>query len=245
MAFFGTLIVLVVIVLGQLVAGGDPIDLFQIVGLVIVFGGSFGILIVGNRSEDLVEAVGLLKKVFFSSESSSNKIQTEIIEIAKLVRRDGLLVLDKKAAETDDPLLKRALLYITEGMESKDIRAILHEEEKSQVGKFDRGITVWEGAASVAPALGIVAAVIGLIPAVSAIDNPKILVDGMKGSLVSLVYGMVLANVFFSPWVQKLRTLTEFNFIRGKLIEEGVAGIQEGQSPAALDERLKAIVNYG
>lgn len=65
----------------------------------------------------------------------------------------------------------------------------------------------------------------------------------MAVSLITTFYGSVLANLVFLPMAGKLEEKTNEEVFIKQVIIEGVIGVQSGQNPRILNEKLSAFLS--
>src|SRR5690625_5043811 len=107
-----------------------------------------------------------------------------------------------------------------------------------------KGRIIIEKAGEYAPAWGMIGTLIGLVLMLSSLDDPASLGPNMAVALLTTLYGTVLANLVFLPMASKLENKTEEEIFIKQIIIEGIIGVQSGQNPRILEEKLSAFL-YG
>jgi len=107
-----------------------------------------------------------------------------------------------------------------------------------------KGRVIIEKAGEYAPAWGMIGTLIGLVLMLSSLDDPASLGPNMAVALLTTLYGTVLANLVFLPMASKLENRTEEEIFIKQIIIEGIIGVQSGQNPRILEEKLSAFL-YG
>jgi chemotaxis protein MotA len=106
------------ILLGQKLEGGHAGSLLQATAFLIVVGGTIGAVMV---SYPLSEVIGGVKGFGVALKEKPNDIvplMAQLVELATVARRDGVLALEATLAEIKDPFLKRALGFLVDGVEA-------------------------------------------------------------------------------------------------------------------------------
>lgn len=75
------------------------------------------------------------------------------------------------------------------------------------------------------------------------LSDPATLGPNMAVALLTTLYGTVLANLVFIPMASKLENKTEEEVFIKQIIIEGVIGVQSGQNPRILEEKLGAFLS--
>lgn len=83
---------------------------------------------------------------------------------------------------------------------------------------------------------------IGLINMLRTLDDPASIGPNMSVALVTTFYGVLLANVIFTPLANKLKARNDEEIISKELIVEGLLSIQAGENPRIIEEKLKTFV---
>lgn len=97
----------------------------------------------------------------------------------------------------------------------------------------------WETWGALAPTVGVLGAVLGLMHVMNVLDQPKLIGPGIAVAFVATVYGVGYANVVCLPMSFKLKRHIEHDQLLKSMILEGVVGIQSGIAPGALRSKLK------
>ena len=158
----GFIICVVVFCLGFVLHGNVAL-FFNLTGLLVVLGGTFGATLISYKMERL----GIVAKVLVTSYRKSLKSPDEIIEIlvdlSVKSKLQGLLSLQEDEEETTVLFLERALSCLVDGYSRQQIRDVLNTEMyffKLRRAETERVLTTM---AEVSPSFGLVGSVVGLI----------------------------------------------------------------------------------
>jgi chemotaxis protein MotA len=229
------------ILLGQVLEGGNVGSIMQGTAAVIVFGGTLGCVLVSFPRKDFVRGVKMFKMVLVDKKMDLPAVTRQIVELASIARRDGVLALEGKLAEVEDPFLRRALSYVVDGVDATVTRSSLEAAIEAEHTENMMGAKVWEAAGGYAPTIGIIGAVLGLIHVMENLSDPSKLGGGIAVAFVATVYGVASANILFLPAANKLKRKLALAMERKVVITEGVLAIQEGLNPRVLEEKLRAL----
>lgn len=232
---------------GQILEGGHPGALLQVTAFMIVIVGSLGAVFVATVPSDIPFVIKALKKVFLAPKYDFHGIMEKILELANLARREGLLALETYAnSGQGDPFLVKCLTLAIDGSSAEAIRetvevdmAIAEEDDKA-------GMKFWESWGALAPTVGVLGAVLGLMHVMGVLDTPEKIGPGIAVAFVATVYGVGFANIVCLPMSFKLKRHVEHDQLLKSMVLEGVVGIQSGMAPGALRSRLKVYLgNHG
>lgn len=227
------------ILAGQVLEGGHAGSLVQLSAAVIVFGGTFGAALVAFPKKDFVRGMRLVKLAFLEPKHDLAGLAKELVGYATLARRDGVLALEGRLAEIQDPFLRRALQLVIDGVDANVARSTLETAYDVEHDENVVGAKVWESMGGFAPTIGIIGAVLGLIHVMENLNDPSKLGGGIAVAFVATVYGVAAANILFLPFASKIKRKLALERERKVLLTEGVLSIQDGTNPRVLEERLR------
>ena len=236
----GIVVALIGVVGGMVLEGGHPSALLQITAFMIVIVGSFGATLVATHPADLKFAIKSMRTVFLPPKYDFQAIMEKILELANLARREGLLALETYAnSGQGDPFLVKCLTLAIDGSSAEAIRETVEIDMHIQEEDDKAGMKFWETWGSLAPTIGVLGAVLGLMHVMSVLDQPSLIGPGIAVAFVATVYGVGYANIVCLPMSFKLKRHIEHDQLLKNMILEGVVGIQSGVAPGALRSRLR------
>jgi chemotaxis protein MotA len=165
----------------------------------------------------------------------------QLVELAQIARKNGLLSMEEKANEQTDPFFKQAIMLIVDANDQDKVRGILENDIECMSARHDAAAAMYDKASSVAPAFGMVGTLVGLINMLKSMnleDGAGDLGGSMGTALITTLYGCILAHMVFGPIAQLLRNRDSEEILCKQIIVEGVMAIQAGENPKSLRERL-------
>ena len=229
------------ILLGQLLEGGHVGSIMQGTAAIIVFGGTFGAVMVSFPKKDFMRGMKQFKLTFTEKKEDMSAVTRQIVDLATIARRDGVLALEGKLAEIEDRFLRKALSYVVDGVDASVTRSSLEAAIEAEHQENVVAAKVWEAAGGYSPTVGIIGAVLGLIHVMENLSDPSKLGGGIAVAFVATVYGVATANLIYLPAANKMKRKFSLAMERKVVITEGVLAIQEGLNPRVLEEKLRAL----
>ncbi|MBL8730281.1 MAG: flagellar motor protein [Planctomycetes bacterium] len=225
---------------GMILEGGHPSSLLQVTAFLIVIVGSLGATLVATLPSDLPFAIKSLKRFFLPGKYDFHGLMEKLLELANLARREGLLALETYAnSGKGDPFLVKCLMLAIDGSSAEAMRETvevdMHIEEEDQKA----GMKFWETWGALAPTVGVLGAVLGLMHVMSVLSQPALIGPGIAVAFVATVYGVGFANIVCLPMSFKLKRHIEHDQLLKSMVLEGVIGIQSGVAPGALRSKLR------
>ncbi|OLO40219.1 motility protein A [Alkalihalophilus pseudofirmus] len=217
----------------------------QIASFLIVFGGTIAATIINFTIAD----IKILPKVFMESfrheDHNLNRLIDTFVDLSGKARREGLLALEAGLEEVEDPFIKKGVLLAVDGVEPDVIKDIMMAEVVAMEERHRKGRAIIIKMGEYAPAWGMIGTLIGLVLMLQNLNDPSTLGPNMAVALLTTLYGTVLANLVFLPIASKLENKTEQEVFVKQIIVEGVIGVQSGQNPKILEEKLSAFIPKG
>jgi len=241
-AMVGLLLGLASILLGNYWEGGHLEALFQPTAALIVFGGTLGATLLSSQVGHFSGAIRSIGKVFLHREIDFNELTEEVVRVAGVARKEGILALEQLLPEVKNTFLRTKLRYIVDGYDPEVLKSLIedsisHEErEKMAVAK------VWETAGGFSPTVGILGAVLGLIHVMANLSDSSKLGSGIAVAFVATVYGVGGANLVLLPIANRLKGIVRSEIHAMDIICVGLLGIQSGLNPRVIEARLRNLI---
>ena len=211
----------------------------------ITLGGTLAATVASNTVQKLINAGKAFKKVIINKSPKPMEAIEMIVDMANVARREGLLRLEEQVDEIDDLFLQKGIRLIVDGIEPAEVSAILESEIDSMEDRHAQVWSVFDGAAAMAPAFGMIGTLIGLIAMLKQLSDPDALGPGMSMALVTTFYGTLIANVIFTPISKSLKSLSAREVLHRQIMMEGLLSIQAGVVPYVIKEKLLAYLPLG
>lgn len=242
----GIIFGLICIVIAILASGGQEglLTFIDVAAILIVFGGLIGSLLINFKFEQIKLVPIVLREAFRKKDQDLTELIQLFIRLSERARKEGILSLELEAEEIEDEFIKKGILLAVDGIEPEVINEIMNAEIAAMEERHYKGRIIIEKAGEYAPAWGMIGTLIGLVLMLRTLDDPSTLGPKMAVALITTFYGVVLANLVFLPMASKLQNRTEEEIFVKQIIIEGIIGVQSGQNPRILEEKLNAFL-YG
>ncbi len=201
----GIVLAIACILGGQALEGGHAGSLVQATAAIIVLGGTIGAVLVSFPMSDVKRGLGLGKLAFGDKKSDIGDIIKQVVELAGIARREGVLALEQRMAEIKDPFLKRSVGFLVDGVDAAVARDALETEINTENEENVAAAKVFEAGGGYSPTVGIIGAVLGLIHVMENLSDPSKLGGGIATAFVATVYGVAVANLIFLPMANKIK----------------------------------------
>ncbi len=251
---------------GYAALGGHLEVLWQPWEFVIILGAAIGAFIIGNTGpiiKGTMGAMGTLIKGSKYNKAAYVELLGMQFALYKLVQAKGILALEPHIENPHESTLFARfptfagnhhavefvcdyLRMVTLGSNNvHEMEALMDEELETQHQEQHRLIGAVQALADGTPALGIVAAVLGVIKTMGSIaEPPEVLGHMIGGALVGTFFGVFVAYGFFGPMAQSLKNIYESESKYFLSLKAGMLAHISGQVPVmAVEFARKALMS--
>jgi len=224
--------------------GGHLAALFVPSAILIVFGGTFGAVAASFPLHTLKTIPAALAIAFKQTKRDPSQTIEEIVEMATIARREGVLALEQRAQEHPNPFLKDGLLMVVDGTDPELTRQILELEMDAIEHKTDSMAKLFESAGGYAPTMGIIGTVMGLIHVLGNMSNDaSALASAIAVAFAATLYGVLSANAIYLPIGTKIKIRGKEQIAEMELMLEGILALQAGENPQLIKKKLNSFVH--
>lgn len=209
----------------------------------IVFGGTFGAILINYPLADVLGVIKVAQNAFFKKEQKARAAIELLVMMSKVSRKDGMLALQNMTHRLRDPFLVKAVNLLIDGLEPLDVTNILDTELDFIEERHRLGAEIFTTMGNYAPAMGMTGTLIGLVQMLMRMNDPSAIGPAMSVALVTTFYGVLLTYLLFLPLAGKLKRLSTQELLVKQLIINGILSIQAGDNPRILEQKLHAFVS--
>lgn len=228
-----------VLTIFAIVIGGNKLaGYLDIPSVVLVVCGGFCAVMTGTTLGALKQLPKIIAKTLFAKSPDPRELIQKLVGYAEIARRDGILSLESKTEEMDDPFIVRAIGMAIDGTDPELIESILDSEIENEVSRHRKGKSLLDAYAKYAPAFGMIGTLLGLVAMLQNMDDPSKIGPGMAVALLTTLYGAMIANLMCSPLSDKLGLRADEETRIKQIIVHGVMSIQSGDNPRIVEQKL-------
>ena len=225
------------IVLTAVVTGGSALTFVNIPSILIVLGGTFMVVMIKFSMSQFFGAFKVAARAFFFKVDKPEELIATIVKLSNIARKEGMLALENE--EIDNEFLDQGVKMLIDGNNHEVISNVMNKDMQLTIERHNWGIKVFSATGDVAPAMGMIGTLIGLVQMLATMEDPKSIGPAMAIALLTTLYGAILANMVALPLADKL-TLRKMDESRTRaMCIDGVLAIQEGQNPRITESMLK------
>lgn len=242
----GLVIGVVALLVGMVMKGVSLGSLLNLAAILIIIFGTAASVIIAFPMSDLKRVPRLFGILFKEQKAASDiEIIRTFSEWADIARREGLLSLEAKTEEIDDPFLKSGLGLAIDGQSADYIRDVLTEEVEAMEDRHQTGALIFSQAGTYAPTLGVLGAVVGLIAALKDLDDVNALGAAISAAFIATLLGIFTGYVLWHPFANKLKRKSADEARQKMLMVEGILSVLEGEAPRVIEQKLASYLSVG
>ncbi len=225
------------IVVSAIVMGGSAGVFVNPPSMLIVVGGSLMVVLMKFTLARFLAAGKVAAKAFMFKSPSLDELITEAVDLADAARKGGLLSLEEKQVSND--FMQGGIQLLVDGHDPDVVRSLLGKDKSQAETRHEQGAEVFKALGVVAPAMGMIGTLVGLVQMLANMDDPKAIGPAMAVALLTTLYGAIIATMVAEPIADKLTRRRDEEATSKALIIDGLLGIQAGQNPRVIESMLK------
>ncbi len=220
--------------------GGHPALFLDVQGVLIVFGGTVATTLIRFPMQRVFKMMNVVKNAFSHRAVSPDEIIVELITMARISRKEGVLALE--TYETSDPFMTQGIQLIVDGNDTESIEEVLATDIRYLKGRHRDGQDILKSIGDAAPAFGMIGTLIGLVLMLANMSDVSSLGPAMAVAILTTLYGALIANVVALPMAKKLEVRSKEEELNRKLIMVGLMSIQKGDNPRMMETVMRAFL---
>jgi chemotaxis protein MotA len=212
--------------------------------IVVVIGGTVGIALSAFPFSRIKHTVRAVFAIMRREVDDGPVVVREIIELAQRTKGERL-ALQREIENIRYPFLRDGVQLIVDRIEHK-LEDILVDKIRTRQENGQSIVNVVRTLGKFPPALGLLATVLSLVTLLEGLGGAKAgmasLGPSMAVGLVGTLYGIVLANLVFSPVTENLAVKSALDIRNRQITMLGLLLLKAQESPLVVQESLNAML---
>lgn len=223
--------------------GGEFKAFVDLPAILIVFGGTLAATTICFSIREVFGTQRVILKTFLRRVADPEMAALQLIQLAVRARTDGALSLENELGRLRGaPFLQQGIAMVVDSTPVDEIERALRRELHAIQTRHSRSTAVLRKAAEIAPAMGLIGTLIGLVQMLSHLDDPASIGPGMAVALITTFYGAILATLVLSPLAAKLERNSHDEIVLNQLFLIGCVSIARQENPRRLEVQLNALL---
>ncbi|MDF2717637.1 MAG: flagellar motor protein MotA, partial [Paenibacillus sp.] len=203
---------------------------------------TIGAVVVSFPKSQLKQIPKALRLAFREKKTDPEALIAELVDMATVARREGVLALEDRAQQHPDAFLRDGLQMVVDGTDPDQLRQILEVEIDAKEKLYNGYAKIFEAAGGYAPTMGIIGTVMGLIHVLSNLSEPETLAGAIAVAFSATLYGVASANVIYLPVANKIKVRGEELVAEMEMMLEGMLALQAGENPQLIQKKLTSFL---
>lgn len=235
---FSVLLIAVAIAMGRADA-----NFLDIPSILIVILGTIAVTCMSYTGRELKIAWPIISGSFVRAVYDPTRIARELLDISVLSRKRGFLYLSSLFNELQkNPFLFNVVQMVTDGMTGSEIDRLTHQEIDVTVDRYRKAAGILRRASEIAPAMGLIGTLIGLVQMLVSMDDPASIGPAMALALLTTFYGAIMGSVVLAPLAAKLERNANEDMLVKTMIQMAAIAIVSQENPRKLEMELNALL---
>jgi chemotaxis protein MotA len=231
-----------VLIAMAILMGGDVMAYVNAPSVMIVVGGALAATMTSYPLARFLTLPKVTMKTIFASPSDTIELIKQLVELAEVARRDGILALENMTEKIEDEFLVSGVQMAVDGTDPEVIKSVMETELENLMDRHEGGKGLLDAIGRYAPAFGMIGTLVGLVAMLSNMNDPSKIGAGMAAALLTTLYGAMLANLAALPMADKLARRSSEEVLSKTIIIQGVMAIQAGDNPRNVFSKLMTFV---
>lgn len=250
--FVGILVAFILVIIAIVINGdGDEssIDFASMVGfldvrsILIVVAGTMAVVTACYSFAELKQLQGLVARTIFYNAENPSDTATRSLELAEIARKNDALGLEKYEEMAEhNHFLHKGLRMIIDGAEKNTILRVINEDIHAMRFRHDNGVSMLLKSAEIAPAMGLIGTLVGLVKMLGNLEDPSTIGPSMAVALLTTFYGAMLSYMVFTPLASKLERNSKAEESTARIYLKTLESIIDKENPRKLEATINSML---
>lgn len=224
---------------------GETSAIINLKSGVLVLGGTLMSAFLAFPMKTIKELVKGLQALLRKDETDHEGIVRQIVNLARIGRSHGVRALEAEGKKVEHPFVREGIELVVDGYDRFEIRNIMEKEYELHFSRKESHVNMLNTLAKIAPVLGFVGTIIGLIDVLSNMGEVWEIGKGMALALLTTFYGLLFSNFLFLPLAKRYSEHNRAEASLLNIILEGIMDICEQKNSHAISHRLESYLGLG
>ncbi|MGF1608440.1 MAG: motility protein A [Kiloniellales bacterium] len=222
---------------------GSPSSFVDVPAMLIVVGGTFLVTTISYSLGEIWRAQSVMLRAVVYHAEQPDLAALRVLALADAARRQGIFTLQSHLSGLrNNRFLQQALIMVVDGTPTDEVDRVMNQELMATMERHQRSAGVLRRAGEVAPAMGLIGTLVGLVQMLGNLEDPSTIGPAMAIALLTTFYGAVLANMVFLPIANKLERNSNLEAMINQIYVLGATSISRQENPRRLELMLNTIL---
>ncbi len=223
--------------------GGNAKGFLDIHAVMIVFCGTFAVSAACFSFSEVLQTYRLIARTVIKRSHDLSQTARRALELAELAHKKGILELENHPQLfRHNRFLRDGIMMLVDGHKFESIEQALRYEMHVLQDSYVRASAVLRKSAEVAPAMGLIGTLIGLVQMMATLDDPSRIGPAMSVALLTTFYGAFTAYIIFTPLASMVDRLSQNELTISQLYFQAVLSVSRREVPRQLEVLLNSLL---
>lgn len=166
----------------------------------------------------------------------------QIAALARLQRVSDIRELSMRIKAVENPFLRRGIQQVLDNQDRRQVEASMEKEISIYLSGLQSHLSTLQTFARLAPVIGFVGTIIGLINVLNNMADTSQIGHGMAIALLTTFYGLIMAHFLFAPLGGKLVAHIQRETLMLNIVFDGVVAMCDQRAPLEISHSLQAYI---
>ncbi len=231
------------LIVGAIAMGQSDAKFFNLPSVLIVILGTMTATSISYTGAELLPSMGVITKSIFRPVRNFSALATSMMDLTTIARKKGLLYLSNYEKETTkEPFLRQAMGIVIDGYNVQDVQRILQQEIDVEEERQKRAASILRRASEVAPAMGLIGTLVGLVQMLANLENPDTIGPAMAVALLTTFYGAILGTVVMAPLAAKIEKTAADDVTAKTMVLKTALSMISQENPRNLEMLINSLL---
>lgn len=231
------------LIIGAIAIGQSDAQFFNLPSVLIVVLGTVTATCTSYTGSELAQSGDIIARSAVRPVRNFSLLAKSMMDLATISRKKGLLFLSNYEKETaKEPFLKHAISIVVDGYSENDVRRILQQDIDLEEERQKRAASILRRASEVAPAMGLIGTLVGLVQMLANLENPDTIGPAMAVALLTTFYGAILGSIVMSPLAAKIEKNADDEVTAKTMVLKTAMSIIKQENPRNLEMLINALL---
>ncbi len=228
-------------IIAAIAMGQSDAEFLNVPSVVIVLFGTVAATATSYTASELKHTGSIFANTVARKTYPPSDFARSLLDMAVISKKKGILALSNYDYQyRRNPFLARSIQMAVDGYSAEAISKLLIQELDMLQERHKRSASITRRAAEIAPAMGLIGTLVGLVQMLADLENPDAIGPAMAVALLTTFYGAILGTIVMAPLAAKLEKNGADDVLIYRLIIIAVLSITRQENPRQLEMALNS-----
>lgn len=231
------------LVISSIMIGGGASGFLDLRSFLIVVLGTFAVTAACFSFEEIRGVHWLIMRTIFYRSENPSDTANRCLELAQLSRKNDLLSMQKYMHLAEhNTFAQKGLEMLIDAAPIEQVEGVLSQDLGSMMDRHANGVSLLRKAAEIAPAMGLIGTLIGLVQMLGNLEEPSTIGPAMAVALLTTFYGAIFSYMVLTPLASKLERNSSSEVLTAKLYIRMLQSMARNENPRQLELVLNSML---